>query len=197
MTRGQLIALYTAKRMEERGSFGSERELWSSSRVDATGEPLNFPPVPDLHGNFTPYARYEPDYDVPFLEMCRRCGGYSGALTVALPAESSDEEAMRLLGDFESRCNAVCQYLHDRFYVVPRHNLRNSKKAKISLPLQLSGVHLNHGWAYFLGFSRDCVVIFLSNDGSEVERLVQPTDADRPIISKADLLYDRGVIEKW
>jgi hypothetical protein len=197
MTRGQLIALYTARRMEERGSFDSDRELWSSSRVETTGDPLIFPPVPDIHGNFTAYARYEPSYDVPFLAMCQWCGGYSGALTVALPAESSDEEAMRLLGDFESRRYAVCQYLHDTFYVTPRHNRRNPKKPKISLPLQLGGIYLNHGWAYFLGFSRDCVVAFLSNDSSEVDGLIQPPDADRPVIRKADLLYYRGVIEKW
>jgi hypothetical protein len=41
------------------------------------------------------------------------------------------------------------------------------------------------------------VVVFLSDDQADVEGLLEPVDAGRPIIRRADWLYSHGVREKW
>ena len=61
----------------------------------------------------------------------------------------------------------------------------------------MMSIHLDDGWAYFLGFHQDGVVLFLSDDESDVEGLFEPIDAGHPIFRQADWLYTLGVIEKW
>jgi hypothetical protein len=198
MSRGQFIAIYTQRRME-RSADGSAREPWSSAIVPTTGGPLRFPSSTDLEGDYTDYARYEPAYDSQFLEMCLSCGGYGGAPTVALPATASDEEALRLLGAMDSINLTAMQYVYERFYVVPRRNLRNPERGQIQLSRLMRPILLSDGWAYFLGFFRggDCVVVLLSDNESDVEGLFAPIDAGPTIMRRADWLYQHGVIEKW
>ncbi len=194
MGRGQFIAVYTARRTE--GSGGrSGGDLWSSALVTTTGEPLKSPAFADLAGNHTVYARYEPAYDDEFLTMCQRC---SGSPTIVLPANATDEEAMRLVGELDSIQGDAWRYLYERFYVVPRHNLRKPQKSETRLSNLMKPIHPRNGWAYFLGFfRRDGVVVFLSDNESDVEGLFQRLDADGPVMRQADWLHKYGVIDKW
>ncbi len=198
MGRGQFVALYTGRRME-RSSDGSPCEPWSSALVPTSGEPPRFSRFPDLARNETEYARYEPAYDGEFLEMCHWCGRCSAVPTVVVPATARDAEVMRLLGEMASIQDGAWRYLYERFYVVPRHNLRRPERSKIRLSTLMMSIHPDGGWAYFLGFFRggDGVVVFLSDDESDVEGLFESTDAGRPIIGQADWLHHHGVIEKW
>ena len=116
------------------------------------------------------------------------------------PATAGDEQAMRLLGEFDSiLATTRCGTCTERLYVVPRHNLRKPKKSRIRLSTLMMSIHPSDGWAYFLGFFRsgDGVVVFLTDDESDVEGLFKSTDAGRPIIGQADWLHHHGVIEKW
>jgi hypothetical protein len=197
-SRGQFIAVYAERRLEQ-SADGSDREPWASSLVPTAGEPLRFTPFPDHSDYVIEYARYEPAYDGEFLEMCQDCTGYSGARAVALPTTTSDEEAMRLLGAIHAIQGGAWPYMEERFYVVQRRNLRRPEKSGIRLCSLMGAIHPRAGWAYFLGFFRagDNVVVFLSDDASDVGGLFEPTDAGRPIIRKADWLYHHGVIERW
>ena len=197
MGRGQFIAIYTARRMEGTGD-SSDSGLWSSALVPTTGEPLTFPPLADLTGNLTEYARYEPAYDEQFLRMCQQCSG-SPTPTVVLPASARDEEAMRLLGELDSIQRDAWRYIYERFYVVPRHNLRMPQKSKIRLSDLMRPIRPRNGWAFFLGLYRsgDGVVVFLSDHESDVEGLFQPLDGDGPVMRQADWLHNYGVISKW
>src|SRR5947209_4846967 len=85
MSRGQFVAIYTSRSVE-RATDGSISDLWASAFVPTTGEPLRFPPFPDLGGNYMDYARYEPPYDEQFSIMCRCCSAYNGYPTVVLMA---------------------------------------------------------------------------------------------------------------
>jgi hypothetical protein len=197
MRRGQFIAIYTERRME-RSADGSDREPWSSTIMPTTGESLRFSLLPDLEGRETDYARYEPAYDDQFLKMCQYCAGYGGAPTVALPATASDEGALRLLGAMGSIYLPMYRYLYERFYVVPRRNLRNPERSPIELSRLMRPILPIDGWAYFLGFlCKDSVVVFLSIDESDVEGLFEPAAAGRTIMRRAAWLYEHGVIEKW
>jgi hypothetical protein len=197
MGRGQFIAVYAA-RSTERSADGSASRVWSSALVPTTGGPMRDPPSyePPKHG--ADYARFEPAYDDEFLRMCQRCAGTPYPALV-LPATAGDEQAMRLLGELDSIQGDAWRYLYERFYVVPRHNLRMPEKSRIRLSTLMMSIDPSDGWAYFLGFCRsgDGVVVFLSDDESAIEGLFEPTDADRPIIRQADWLHHHGVIEKW
>src|SRR5262249_58989994 len=118
---------------------------------------------------------------------------------VALPETANEEDAMRLLRGLDAIQGGVWPYLYERFYVVPRRNLRRPEKSEIRLSSLMGSIHPRVGWAYFLGFFRagDGVVVFLSDDASDVEGLFEPTDAGRPIIRQADWLYHHGLIERW
>ena len=61
---------------------------------------------------------------------------------------------MRLLGELDSIQRDAWRYMYERFYVVPRHNLRNPEKSKIRLSNLMRPIHPRDGWAYFLGFFR-------------------------------------------
>ena len=41
------------------------------------------------------------------------------------------------------------------------------------------------------------MVVFLSDNESDVEGLFQPLDADGLVMRKADWLHNYGVIDKW
>lgn len=197
MGRGQFIAIYTARQMEVPGNR-SGCELWSSALVPTTGEPLTFPPFADLAGNYTDYGRYEPAYDDEFIRMCQQCSG-SPTPTIVLPANARDEEAMRLLGELDSIQGDAWWYMYERFYVVPRHNLRKPQKSEIRLSNLMRPFHPRDGWAYFLWFFRssDGVVVFLSDNESDVEGLFQPLDADETVMRLVDWLHNYGAIDKW
>jgi hypothetical protein len=196
MGRGQFIAIYTGRRVDGAGG-GSFDELWSSALVPTAGEPPRFTPFPDYPKYVIEYARYEPAYDSEFLEMCRRCSGTPWP-TVVLPATAGGEEAMRLLGALHAIQGGAWPYMEERFYVVRRRNLRRPEKSDIRLSSLMGSIHPRDGWAYFLGFfSRDGVVVFLSDEASDVEGLFKPDDAGRPIRRKAEWLNLHGVIEKW
>jgi hypothetical protein len=196
--RSQFVALYTEKRMEQ-GADGFASDLWSKVFVRTIAEPLSPLQLPDRAGDHAEYARYEPAYDQQFLDMCRRCTGYSGAPTVVLPATAGDKEAMRLLVELQSTESGAWTYLHERFYIVPRQNLRRQEKSPIRMSHRMESIRLNGQWAYFLGFFRggDGVVVFLSDRESDVEGLFQTTAENHPAKRQADWLYDLGVIEKW
>jgi hypothetical protein len=198
MDHGQFIALYTDRRMEQ-AADGFPSEFWLSALAPSTGVPPTFLAFPDLGGNPTEYGRYEPSDDGQFLEMCRRCTRYSGAPTVVLPANASDEEAMRLLVELRSIEERAMTYLYDRFYVVPRQNLRKPEKSQIQLPRLVSSIGLKEDWAYFLGFFQAGlgVVVFLSDDASYVEGIFKISETSRPVPSQADWLHEHHVIEKW
>ncbi len=198
MGRGQFIAVYAERRLEQ-SADGSDRELWTSSLAPTTGEPPRYTPFPDYPEYVREYARYQPAYDAPFVEMCRDSTGYSGAPAVALPATASEEEAMRLLRELDAIAGAAWPYMEENFYVVRRRHLRRPEPSGIRLSSLMGSIHPSDGWAYFLGFFRagDGVVVFLSDDASDVEGLFEPTDAGHPRVRRADWLYDRGVIERW
>jgi hypothetical protein len=197
MGHGKFIAVYTA-RSTERSADGSASQVWTSALVPSTGGPLRYPPLPEPAEHGTDYARFEPAYDDEFFRMCQWCSG-TPFPTVVLPATAGDEQAMRLLGELDSIQGDALLYMYERFYVVPRHNLRKPEKCGIRLSTLMMSIHPSDGWAYFLGFFRrgDGVVVFLSDDESDVEGLFEPTDAARPIIRQADWLHHHGVIEKW
>ena len=199
MGRGQFVALYTGRRME-RSSDGSPWRALVVRAVPTSGEPPRFSRFPDLARNETEYARYEPAYDGEFLEMRHWCGRCSAVPTVVVPATARDAEVMRLLGEMASIQDGAWRYLYERFYVVPRRNLRRPERSKIRLSTShdVDPSRWRVG-AYFLGFFRggDGVVVFLSDDESDVEGLFESTDAGRPIIGQADRLHHHGVIEKW
>jgi hypothetical protein len=195
--RGQSVAIYAERRLEQ-SADGSEREPWASALMPTAGEPLRFTPFPTRTDYVIEYARYEPAYDGEFLEMCRDCTGYSGSPAVALPTTASDEEAMRLLLEFDSIQVLAWPYIEENFYVVRRRNLRRPEMSGIRLSSLMGSIHPRDGWGYFLGFFRagGGVVVFLSDHESDVDGLFEPTEADGPM-RKADWLYDRGVIERW
>jgi hypothetical protein len=60
-------------------------------------------------------------------------------------------------------------------------------------------INLSEGWGYFLGFfdASDCVVVFLSDNESDVEGLLGPAGVGRTVMRRADWFYEHGVIEKW
>src|SRR3954452_4122439 len=146
MGRGQFDAIYTEKRMEW-GAGGFASELWSRAFVRTAAQPPCPSQLPDLNDVYAEYARYEPTYDQQFLDMCRRCTSYSGAPTVVLPATASDEEAMRLLVELQSTESGAWTYLHERFYVVPRQNLRRRERSQIRLSRVMGSIRLNGHWA--------------------------------------------------
>jgi hypothetical protein len=197
MDRGEFVVIY-ATRWMGRLDDGTGCEPWFSALVPTTGEPPRFSSCLSVAGDdeSTEYARYEPAYDGEFLEMCRRCLGAPWS-SVVLPAIATDQEAMRLLGKLDSIQLQVWKYLYERFYVQRRHNLRNPKKSPIRLSNLMQPIDPRNGWAYFLGFFRDSVVVFLSRRESDAEGLFEPTYAGRPLGRQADWLYLRGVIEKW
>jgi hypothetical protein len=198
MHRGQFLAVYTKKRME-RAACGTAVELWLNTLVPTRGGPPRCSRPGDLAADDDDYARYEPSYDEQFIRMCRSCSGYNGAPTVVLPATTTDEEAMRLRGELHSIEPEVMFYLYERFYVVPRRNLRRQERSRSTLAELLRSIHPIDGWAYFLGFFQagDGVVVFLADDESAVGGLFEPTSGDRSISRRADWLHDHGVIERW
>ncbi len=198
MRRGQFVALYTEKRMEQEAD-GFVSKHWAQAFVRRIPGPHGPLPSPDRTDDRADYARYEPTYDQQFLEMCQRCASYAGASTVVLPTTASDEESVRLLVDLQLTESGAWTYLYERFYVVPRHNLRRQERSHIQLSHMMRSIHLNGRWAYFLGFFRsgDGVVVFLSDRESDVEGLFQTTEVARPPKRRADWLHDHGVIEKW
>jgi hypothetical protein len=106
---------------------------------------------------------------------------------------------MRLLGELRSIQGGAWEDLHEKFYVVPRHNQRKPQKSQIRLAYLMGAIHPGDGWAYFLGFFRsgDGVVVFLSDNEADVEGLFEPIDAGRPMLRQADWLYIHGLIERW
>jgi hypothetical protein len=197
MSRGEFIAVYTRKGVGWAGDGGLS-ELWSSAFVQAMDDSWTSPGGPNLAEHFTDYARYEPSYGDQFVRMCQGCTSY-GAPTVVLPASASDEEAMRLLNALHSIETSAWRRLHERFYVVPRQNLRRAKKTGIRLSDLVGTFKLNERWSYLLGFFRsgDDVVVFLSNDELDIAGLFDPASAGSPPIRQADWLYEYSVIEKW
>jgi hypothetical protein len=197
MGRGQFISLYTGRRVEG-AADGSVDEFWSSALVPTSREPPRLTPSPDHFEYVIEYGRYEPAYEGEFLEMCGRCSGAPWP-TVVLPATAGNGEAIRLLGELHSIQGSAWEYLHERFYVVPRHNLRKPQKSWIRLSRLMGAIHPRDGWAYFLGFFRsgDGVVVFLSDNEADVGGLFEPVDAGQQIFRRADWLYIHGIIEKW
>ena len=198
MHRGQFLAVYTKKRMEST-ACGAAGELWLNTLVPTKGGPPRYPRPGGLADEDGDYARYEPSYDEQFLRMCRSCSGYNGAPTVVLPATTSDEGAMHLLSELHSIEPEAMLCLYERFYVVPRLNLRRRERSRLRLAELMGSIVPIDGWAYFLGFFQagDGVVAFLAEDESVVGRLFGPTSDDRSISRRADWLHDHGIIEKW
>jgi hypothetical protein len=198
MRREQFLAVYSRKRVE-RAACGTASEVWSNTLVPTKGGPPRCPRPGDLADDDADYARYEPSYDEQFIRMCRSCSGYSGSPTVVLPATTTDEEAMRLLGELRSIESKVMFYLYQRFYKVPRRNLRRQEQSRLTLAELMRSIHPSDGWAYFLGFFQagDGVVVFLADDESVVGGLFEPPTDDRSISRRADWLHGHGIIEKW
>jgi hypothetical protein len=190
MSRGQFVAIYTA-RCAERSADGTFRELWQSTLVPTTGEPLHWPPYPDLGGNYVDYGRYEPAYDAQFLEMCRHCASYYGFQTAVVPSTAGDKEAMALFEQFDS----IQETLYDKFYDLKCAG----RRIKSTLADLIKPIFLHNGWAYLLGIfgRRDPIVVFLSDSYSDVESLLKPDVGQPTPVRKADWLDDYGVIEKW
>jgi hypothetical protein len=195
MGHGQFIAVYAARSMERSGDE-STSQLWSSALVPTTGTPLRYSSFPEPAAEGTDYARYEPAYDREFLRMCQQCVGAPHP-TVVLPATATDEQGMRLLGELDSIRVRACEFLYERFFVIPRHNLRRPKKSAMRFSKLMMSIRLGDGWVYFLGFHKDHVVVFLSQCESDVAGLFEPTDPASPLIRQADWLHHYGVIEKW
>jgi hypothetical protein len=197
MERGQFVAVYAPSSMERRADE-SARQLWSPALVPTTRRSPRYAPPPESVDHGTDYARFEPAYDDEFLRMCQQCSG-APYPTVILPATATDEQAMRLLDGLDSIRDRAWRYVYERFYVVPRHNLRNPEKSGIGLSTLMMPIDPRDGWAYILGFVRsgDDMAVFLSDDETDVECLFEPPEAGSPIIRQADWLYHYGVIEKW
>jgi hypothetical protein len=106
---------------------------------------------------------------------------------------------MRLLRELDAIQGGAWPYLYERFYVVPRRNLRRPEKSGIRLSGLMGSIHPRVGWAYFLGSFRagDGVVVFLSDGASDVEGLFAPIAGGHPIFRQADWLYHHGLIESW
>ncbi len=191
--QGQFIAVYTERTVELRSDV-SASQAWLSALVPTTGKPLHFPPTPDLGGNYTDYARYEPTGEGQFLQMC---GSYRGP-TVVLPVSATDDEALRLLGEMDAIQIKAWPWLHERFYVVRREKLRTPEKSHVCLPDLMKSIALSTAWAYFLGFwhPKDNLAVFVSDNRTDVDSLSMGLGPGQPR-RKADWLASHGIIEKW
>ncbi len=171
MGRGQFVAVYTHK-------YLGDSHLWHSTFVPPTREPIRFPPTPDLDGHYCEYARYEPEYDGQFFQMCKSFRHP----TVVVPSVSGDEEAMRLLYLFDS-----VSELSERFFDQPHDKRPKSERRLRDL---LMPIRIRDGWAYFLEFiPRDeaDMRVFLTDDPI-AGTLIEKVNADK---------YQYGVYEKW
>jgi hypothetical protein len=143
MGKGQFVAVYAPK-ATERWEDESARRLWSSALAPAPGAPLEYRTARDRFGNRIEYARYEPAFDDQFLQICQRCSGAPHP-TLVVPVTATDERAMRLVCAFDSTLDGVWRYLHERFYVVGRQELRMPDKSEIRLSTLMSSIHVTDG----------------------------------------------------
>jgi hypothetical protein len=203
MNAGQFVAFYT--------NIGNpQEELWRPTFIRSIGEPpLSWffsdearrkeiesdlqSASPRYRHPTGEHGRFEPEYGEQFLGKCHFCQETS----LAIPAVNSDEEALRILGRFHSIKDKLATYLLERFYIIPRKNLRNPKRSRVRISNLIKPIELCDHWAYFLGGFRDRVGVFISRDYSDVERLLKSMVAKPPRMRAADWLGDCGVIEKW
>lgn len=169
MGRGEFPALYTRGGPSEDPSVYGR--AWRESFVPRPDGPLAF-------GGYE-YARYEPEYDQPFLAMCLRV--YNMFESIAVPAAAGDDEALAVLAAY----NAVSPDVHRRFFG-DRKDRR--KPAERRLRPLIEPIDVPVGWAYLLGFFYPRpVTVFLSPD-PEVVRTFEAADPDR---------YYFRVVERW
>jgi hypothetical protein len=213
MCRGQFVAIYTSRRVEQRSS---PENPWRSTFARSVGEPpLSWFVLDEKHRrelendlqSANPryrhptgeYGRYEPEYDEQFLKMCSACMGYGADATAVVPSTASDEEAMRLLGEIKVMWMHGWVCLEDRLAKNPWYQKRDRQKPQGKLSDLIKPIHLRNGWAYFLGFfSKPAgVVVFLCDDYSATEGLVRSIVGENLPTRKTDWLDYYGVIERW
>jgi hypothetical protein len=203
MNQGHFVAFYT-------NEGNSPAELWRPTFVRSIGEPplswffTDGAFIKELESDLQSAKprfrhptgedwRYEPEYDEQFIGMCQFCRETS----LAVPADSSDEEAMRILGQFQSIKGEIGVCFYERFYIIPRQNLRNPKRSRAKLSNLIKSIDVRDRWAYILPGLRDRVGVFLSDNSSDVESLFEPMVAESPRMRTADWLENCGIIEKW
>jgi hypothetical protein len=211
MNKGEFVAVYASERYKTQAFAGAgswQSAFIRSLRDSDSFDPSSFPKRSSSFSMRSAYedsykyyfeelARYEPEYDEQFYEMCSRC---AGDWSVILPLMATDGEAVQLLGKLlDLTHDAMWSYLDDKFGLVRwRENLRRPKVIhhKPSEALRLFG--LKYEWAYFMGiFPKFNVVIFLSGDQLRVDAVASAITGDEPIQWQAELMDRFGILEKW
>ena len=198
MDQSQFIAIYTEKfvsELERHRATGRVLELWESTYVPPpTGESLLVNPMPvDLLSvddpqyemavenapHYLEYARYEPQYDEQFFQICDEINGHRH-LAVAVQSVVGDEEAIRLLHMLHSLVCPLGMRCSDLY--------GKGSKSERRLRDLLMAIRLEEDWVYCMGVvGKGFTNIFLSKDGVE-EGWIQEINAGK---------FEPEVIERW
>jgi hypothetical protein len=187
MIQGQFVAVYAEKQMRD-------SDLWQSTFVPPIGrrllvDPLSVDYLPVDHPlyewaakhdpDYIEYARYEPQYDQQFFQMCQSIN-VSRPGAVIVPSITGDEEAMRLAQMLLSLSGP----LNERYFDL--HDRR--KKSQLRLRDLFRPIRLRDNWTYLLGFvGKGDTNVFLTDD-TIGEALIKEITGDK---------YGNVVIEKW
>jgi hypothetical protein len=197
MNQGQFVAVYTEKfvsELERHRATPKVLELWESTYVPPAGESLLVNPMPiDLRSVDSPvyewasqkepdyleYARYEPQFDQQFWDMCNENNKHRH-LAIVVPSITGDEEAMRLLHVLHSLVWPLGERYSDLY--------GKRKKSERRLRDVLMPIRLEEAWVYCMGVvGTGFTNIFLSKDPVD-EGMIDEMNADK---------YEPVVIEKW
>jgi hypothetical protein len=179
MNKGEFVAVYASERYKTQafGGAGPWQSAFIRSLRDSDSfDPSSFPSFSkrsaydDAYKNYSKeLARYEPEYDEQFYEMCSHC---AGDWSLILPLMATDDEAIQLLCKLlDLTHDAMWSYLDDKFGLVRwRENLRRPKVIHHKPSEALRLFDLKYEWAYFMGiFPKFNVVMFLSGDQRRVD----------------------------
>lgn len=169
MAKGQFVAVYTSRGFTEGGP--DRMRDWFESFVPRGGDPLMF-------GHYE-YARYEPGYDQPFLNMCLNVFNKFG--TVVVPSAATELDAVTTLTAYD----AISPDVLMRFFGGQKGQRKRSERRLRGL---IQPVPLLADWAYLLGFFYPKpVTVFLAKDDADTH-LFETVNADD---------YYFKVLERW
>ncbi len=154
------VALYTSRRAECHKGLWFEEDVWGSSLVLPTGAPLSVTPFPDNPDYCEEYGRYEPEHESQFLKMWKSVR----EITLVVPSNCTNKQALELLRSADS----LQPDLEERFFKQRRFGDL------------LRSIYPKDGWVCILFcFDSIPVTTFLSNDGADIDALLEATESYR------------------